>query len=67
MKIKTFEIPADHMIEFSDLLVENELSNEITGTNDDAIIIEVQYEPDEREAVFNLTEWYENTVLEDAE
>ena len=65
MKIKTFEIPTDNMIEFADLLIENELSNEITGTNDDCIIIEVQYEPDEREAVFNLTEWYENIVLGD--
>jgi hypothetical protein len=67
MKRKTFEIPIDNVIEFADLLTENELTNEITGTSDDAIIVEVRYEPDEREAVFNITEWYEDTVLVDEE
>jgi hypothetical protein len=68
MKKKTFEIPVENILEFAELVVENELANEITGTtDDDEIIFEVQYEPSEREAVFTLTEWYENTVLEEEE
>jgi hypothetical protein len=65
MKIKRFEIPVEHMIEFAELLVDNELTNEIVDTDDSEIVVEVQYEPDERDAVFNLTEWYENLIPEE--
>jgi hypothetical protein len=45
------------MVEFVEILEENSLDNTIQGTNeDDEIIIDVNYESDERQAVFELME-----------
>jgi hypothetical protein len=68
MKTKTFEIPVDSMVEFAELLEEHDLTGEITGTNsEDEIVVVISYEPSEREAVFDITEWYENSELEEVE
>jgi hypothetical protein len=57
MKTRTFEVPADSMVEFAELLDESNLSNTIHGTNeDDEIIIDVHYESGERQAVFKIME-----------
>jgi len=57
MKTRTFEVPVDIMVEFVEILEENSLDNTIQGTNeDDEIIIDVNYESDERQAVFELME-----------
>jgi hypothetical protein len=45
------------MTEFAEIIGNNELDNTIQGINDDEeIIIDVHYEPEEREAVFELME-----------
>jgi hypothetical protein len=63
MKSKIFTIPKDSMVEFSDKLTDLELTNEITGiTEDEEITIEVSYEPDEKQNVFDLMEWVEDNV-----
>ena len=57
MKTRTFEVPADSMTEFAEIIGNNELDNDIQGINDDnEIIVDVYYEPDDRLAVFELTE-----------
>lgn len=62
MKIRNFEIPVDFIIEFADLLLEKELTNEIVETSDDTITIEIQYDSDDKDAVFDLIEWYDENV-----
>lgn len=55
MKTKTFEVPAELMPEFAEIIGNHELDNDIEGINDDnEIIIEVYYEKEERIAVFEL-------------
>ena len=57
MKTRTFEVPVDQMLDFAGILDENNLNNSIQGTNDDdEIVIEVYYEPDDRDGVFELLE-----------
>ena len=57
MKTRTFEVPADSITEFAEIIGNNELDNTIQGINDDEeIIIDVHYEADERQAVFELME-----------
>jgi len=60
MKTKTFEVPADNMSEFAEIIGNHELNNTIQGINDDnEIIVEVHYEPEERTAVFELMDMLE--------
>ncbi len=60
MKSKEFNVPADLIVEFAEVLTENELVHAITGTTaDDEIIIEVDYEKSERQAIFELMELLE--------
>jgi len=57
MKTRTFEVPADSMTEFAEIIGNNDLNNTIQGINDDEeIIVDVHYEADERQAVFELME-----------
>lgn len=50
-------VPADSMIEFARIIEENELNNTITGlTDDEDILVEVEYDNDERQAVYELIE-----------
>ena len=57
MRTKEFEVPTEIIAEFSDALAENNLDNEILGTNEEGeVIVQVSYEKDEREGVFALTE-----------
>jgi len=57
MKTRTFEVPADSMTEFAEIIGNNDLDNTIQGINDDEeIIVDVHYEADERQAVFELME-----------
>jgi hypothetical protein len=63
---KQFEIPTDSIAEFTELLAETELANEIKGTNDNGeIIIEVAYNSVERDKVFDLVEWCDDNIVED--
>lgn len=66
MKKRILEIPADLIADFTEVLVESELDNEIAGkTDDDDIIINVFYEPEDRLKVFDLQEWIEENVETD--
>ncbi|MBI5541233.1 MAG: hypothetical protein HY951_14300 [Bacteroidia bacterium] len=57
MKTRTFEVPAEQMPEFAEIIGNHELDNDIQGINDDnEIIVDVYYETGERLAVFELTE-----------
>ncbi len=57
MKTRTFEVPAEQMSEFAEIIGNHELDNDIQGVNDDnEIIVDVHYEPGERLAVFELME-----------
>ena len=57
MKTRTFEVPADSMTEFAEIIGNNDLDNTIQGINDDEeIIVDVHYDADERQAVFELME-----------
>ncbi len=65
MKTKIFEVPSELLPEFSGLLAELELVNEIQGTNnDDEIIVEVSYGTKQKEALSELSDWLED-ALED--
>jgi hypothetical protein len=65
MKAKTFEVPSELLPEFSGLLAELELVNEIMGTNDDdEIIVEVSYGNKQKESLKELSDWLEE-ALED--
>jgi len=57
MKTRTFEVPAGQMSEFAEIIGNHELDNDIQGINDEnEIIVDVYYEPDDRLAVFELME-----------
>ncbi|MGQ0826967.1 MAG: hypothetical protein ACT4ON_01100 [Bacteroidota bacterium] len=56
-----FDVPADSIVEFAEILSENELTNEIIGvTDDDELIIEVQFDKSQFKAVEELEELVES-------
>jgi len=65
MKTKKFEIPSDLMAEFAELLSDSCLENEISGRADENIIVSVNYEPEERQQLYELLEWYDDNVEEE--
>ena len=65
MKSKIFEVPTELLADFSELLSENELVNEIQGsTEDDEIIIEVSYSAKQKAAIHELEDWLEDALDE---
>ena len=57
MRKMTLTVPADSMVEFARIIEENELDNTITGlTEDEDVLVEVQYSNEERQAVYELIE-----------
>ena len=55
MRTREFYVPLDKLIEFAQVIDENEITNSITGvTDDDEIIIEVEYEKSELEIIQGL-------------
>jgi hypothetical protein len=57
MKERTFEVPEDKMAEFASIIENALLPNSIQGTTeDDDIIVTVQYDEKRRLAVFDLME-----------
>ena len=50
MKKRTFEIPADSMADFAEVLAESNLENEICGKNEnDDVIVKVYYDAKDKE------------------
>jgi hypothetical protein len=62
MKIKKFEVPQDLVCEFAEKIVALELVNKIVGSDDDVVTIEIRYDAQEKEALYNLIEWYDENV-----
>jgi hypothetical protein len=63
MRTKLFNVPTDLLVEFSEMLVDNELVNEIKGsTEDESIVIEVSYGSDQKGSIHDLTEWLEENI-----
>ena len=54
MKI-TFTVSSENMVEFANILEENEVKNEIVGSvDDDSILIDVYYNSDQHECLEEL-------------
>ncbi len=62
MKSKKFEVPQDLICEFAEKLVELELVNRIVSSDNDVVTIEVRYEAQEKEVLYDLIEWYDENV-----
>ena len=62
MKSKNFNVTADLMVEFAELLGEYELEGAIIGTNeDDEILVKVEYEPEEHsQAILEMIDHLED-------
>ncbi len=62
MKERTFNVPADSMVEFAELVGEYDLEGVITGTNEnDEILVKVDYEPEEHsQAILEMIEHIES-------
>ncbi len=58
MKTRTFSVAAGQLHNFTGILEDNDLSNRITGLDDESdeirILFEVDYEPDDRDAILEL-------------
>jgi hypothetical protein len=58
---KEYNVPVDSIIEFAEIIAENELDNEILGTTDDEeLIIEVHFDKTQFNAVEELEELVES-------
>lgn len=72
MRTKEFEVPTEIMTEFADALQEYGLNNSIQQSNDDGeIVVRIEYDTDDREAVLLLSEmiddYHEENEEEDEE
>jgi len=67
MKSRTFNVPADSSVDFSELLEENGLEGFITGRNDEnELLVRVEYDPHEdSEAILEIIEQLEDLDEED--
>jgi hypothetical protein len=66
MRTKVFDVPADSIVEFAELLEENELEGTITGVNEDSeISISVNYERENREVILDLMELIDGSAEEE--
>ena len=58
---KEYNVPLNSIIEFAEIIAENELDNEILGiTDNDELIVEVLFEKSEFDAVAQLEELVES-------
>ena len=62
MRTKQFNVTEESIVEFSEMLEENNLTGTITGvTEDSEILIDVEYERDKREVILDLMELLEDS------
>ena len=56
IKVKELEVPVDAMAEVAEILTENEITNTITGLDDDheVIFIEVEFGKEEKEFIHEI-------------
>ena len=63
---KEYNVPLSSIIEFAEIIAENELDNEILGTTDNnELIVEVLFEKSEFDAVAQLEELVESEQDDD--
>ncbi|MBA3971234.1 MAG: hypothetical protein H0X46_03680 [Bacteroidetes bacterium] len=61
MRKAEFEVPSEVMAEFADEMVNRDLDNKVTGTNEDnEILVEVIYEKEESKSVDELEKILDN-------
>ena len=63
-KSKQFDVPVSAMLDISKILEENEIENQILGPSeekDEAVVIEVTFEKEDRDTIFEL-----ESAIEDA-
>ena len=65
---KELHVPTGAIIKVADVLLENEITNEIIGTepDEDAVILEVQYDKEQREVIHEVEDIISD-FLEEAE
>ncbi|WPV65970.1 hypothetical protein [Chitinophaga sp. LS1] len=53
---KELNVPTSIIIEVADVLLENEITNDIIGTNaeNDELVLEVEYEKEQREVIHQI-------------
>lgn len=68
MKTKELIVPMEAIVEIAKMLEVAQISNTITGTRqDEEIVIEVEYDRNERQVIFDLEQIIENCYDEDDE
>ena len=68
MKTKELIVPVEAIVEIAKMLEASQINNTILGTTEDEeIVIEVEYDRDERQVVFDLEEIIENYGEENEE
>lgn len=74
MNSRVFEVPVDAVVEFADVLVKNELGHLIIGAIEgeedddyDFVVIEVDYERDQRTLMHDLQDIIDDYTEEDEE
>lgn len=68
MRTKEFEVPTEVMAEFADALQEHGLNNSIQSSNEDGeIVVWIEYDTDDREAVLLLSEMIDDYHEENEE
>lgn len=66
MKSREFYVPVESMVDFTNIIEENELGNSIIGVSEDEeIIVKVKYEHEEREVIMDIIELLETEDEED--
>lgn len=66
MRTKQFSVSDESIVEFSEVLEENNLTGTITGVNEDSEIqIDVEYDRDKREVILDLMELLDGEEEED--
>lgn len=65
MRTREFNIPTGILADVADKIVEHDLVNEILGSTEDGeIIVEISYEKNQRESVFDIQEIIEDYLDE---
>jgi hypothetical protein len=63
MRKAEFAVPAEVMVEFTEKMTDLELDNTLNGvTEDDEIIVEVNYEKDESNEIDQLEEYLQKLI-----
>jgi len=65
MRKRDFNVSVDSVYEFSQILDDNNLSNQIIGTDDEDVVIQVIYDTDEKQAIYELIELLDSEDVDD--